>query len=50
MPRDERGVTLIETLIVAAILVLILAGVYSFLLFGQKLYFSGCLLYTSRCV
>ncbi len=41
MPRDERGVTLIETLIVAAILVLILAGVYSFLLFGQKLYFSG---------
>lgn len=41
MHRDEGGVTLIETLIVAAILVLILAGVYSFLLFGQKLYFSG---------
>ena len=41
MIRNEKGVTLIEVLIVSGAMVIVLAGIYSFYLSGQKIFHSG---------
>ena len=41
MRGDERGLTLVEVLVVSAALVFVLAGAYAFSSFGQRLYRSG---------
>ncbi len=41
MRRDQRGFTLVEVIIVSAILLLVIAGVYSFFTFGQRVFRSG---------
>ncbi len=41
MHRDQRGFTLVEVIIVSAAIVLVLAGIYSFFSFGQRLFDSG---------
>lgn len=41
MIRDQRGLTLVEVLIVSAVLVLVVAGVGSFFTFGHKVFYTG---------
>ncbi len=41
MIRNEKGVTLIEVLIVSGAMVIVLAGIYSLYLSGQKIFHSG---------
>lgn len=41
MIRNQKGITLIEVLIVSGAIVLVLAGVFSFYLSGQKMFHSG---------
>ncbi|MGI6365607.1 MAG: PilW family protein, partial [Bacillota bacterium] len=41
MVKNLRGFTLVEVLAVMAIFLLLLAGVYSFFISGQKLFLSG---------
>lgn len=41
MLRDQRGFTIIEVVIVAALMVIILAGGYAFYTAGQRMFHSG---------
>lgn len=41
MRRDQGGFTLVEVIIVSAAIVLVLAGIYAFFSYGQKLFKSG---------